>query len=146
MYAEFGDALIENLVVFLFEPRATPLGQVLHLAGWFAGLTLGLIWLYKGLFETSWRNFYREAMGIAAVMLVYALLTHNLFPYARFFGLAGQMLAIITAMTGWLILTGCGTVFTYKTLVRRGVEMPNVTSLLEFLAARQAAAENPPPQ
>jgi hypothetical protein len=62
------------------------------------------------------------------------------------FGAAGAMVTILTWMIGLLFIAGGGGVFTYTMLIRRGIEVPNATSLQEFLAARQAAAENPPPQ
>ena len=147
MYAELGDALIENLTVFLFEPRATLLGQVLHLAGWFAGFSLLLISLYKGILGVKRRNVYREALATAAAMTGFAVLGHYVMTYAQYaFGTAGAMVTIMTLATVLLVLVVIGGMFTYTMLVRRGIEVPNVTSLQEFLAARQAAAENPPPQ
>jgi uncharacterized BrkB/YihY/UPF0761 family membrane protein len=101
----------------------------------------------KSLQRVKRRNVYREALATAAVMTAFAVLGHYVLSYAQYaFGAAGAMVTILTWMTGLLVIAGGGGVFTYQMLVRRGIAVPNVVSLQEFCAARQAAAENPPPR
>jgi hypothetical protein len=96
MYAELGHALIENLAVFLFEPRTTILGQFLHLAGWFTGICLILANVFKGIFETQYRNVLPGATLTAAAVVAVSFLFHSyLFPASFFFGNAGAMVVFM---------------------------------------------------
>ncbi len=142
-YAELGDVLVTNLAIFLFEPRTTLLGQFLHLAGWFAGLSLGLTRFFRNLFQTTHRNVWQGATVTGATVLAISLLFINyLFPASQFFGLAGAMVALMLWVSCAMVIVAGGAYLTYKMLERRGIQ----TEITEFVMRLESAAAPPSPE
>jgi uncharacterized BrkB/YihY/UPF0761 family membrane protein len=137
MYAELGDALIENLTVFLFAPRATLFGQVLHLAGWFIAICLILTSVFKGIFETTHRNVLPGATLTGAAVVAVSFVFHSyLFPASLFFGNAGAMVVFILWATCVLSTSGGGFCLTYMRLERRGIH----TTVRDFVVRLKSPA------
>ena len=140
MYAELGDALIENLVVFLFEPRQTPLGQFLHCAGWFTATCLILANVFKGIFETTYRNLLPGATLTGAAVAAVSFLFHSyLFPASLFFGHAGAMVTLLIWATCVISISGGGSCLTYMWLERRGIQ----TTVRDFVMRLESPAAPP---
>jgi uncharacterized BrkB/YihY/UPF0761 family membrane protein len=140
MYAQIGDALIENLAVFLFEPRATLLGQVLHIAGWFAGFSLIFANAFKGIFQTTYKNVLPGATLTGAAVTAVSYLFHSyLLPASQFFGSLGAMVAILLWGACVLTISCGGFCLTYMWLERRGIH----TMVRDFVTRMEAPAAPP---
>ena len=134
-YAELGDALVSNLSIFLFEPRTTLLGQFLHLGGWFVGTSLILANVFKGIFQTTYRNVLPGAAVTGMAVVAMSLLFHNyLFPASLFFGHAGAMVAFMLWGGVALAISAGGFYLTYMWLERRGIQ----TTVREFVACLES--------
>jgi uncharacterized BrkB/YihY/UPF0761 family membrane protein len=139
-YAQLGDALIENLVVFLFEPRTTILGQFLHLAGWFVGISLILANAFKGIFQTTYRNVLPGATLTGATMTAVSFLFHAyIIPASFFFGTAGAFAAVMLWAACSIGISGGGFCLTYMWLERRGIQ----TAVREFVFRLESPATPP---
>jgi uncharacterized BrkB/YihY/UPF0761 family membrane protein len=126
-YQEAGGALLCNLSAFLFAPRQTPLGSILHLTAWLAALSLGLTDFFKTVFQTTWRNVWLGATPTAATLLAFSITVFSYLPVtAQVFGAAGGMVAVMLWVGSSVGIVYYGVVFTHAMLVRHGVIQPEL--------------------